>query len=186
MTNYMIGIDEVGRGSLAGPVVVAAVALPTNFQLKPPCKLADSKKLTKNQRELWSRYIIDNLPFSLARVYPVTIDRINISQAANLAATRAFKRLNLSGQVLLDGGLKLNTNQSHQSIIKGDEKYDAIKLASIVAKVHRDQIMINNHYLHDQYGFNRHKGYGTQFHLAALKKFGPCPLHRRSFLIKLT
>jgi ribonuclease HII len=186
MTNYEIGIDEVGRGPLAGPVVVAAVALPTNFQLEGPCKLADSKKLTENQRELWSRYIISQIPFSIARVYPITIDRINISQAANLAATRALKRLNLSGKILLDAGLKINTNQPYQSIIKGDEKYDAIALASIIAKVHRDNIMIKNHHLYNRYGFNRHKGYGTQFHLAALKKFGPCPLHRRSFLINLT
>ncbi len=186
MTNYEIGIDEVGRGSLAGPVVVGVVALPNNFQLKPPCKLADSKKLNKNQRELWYQYVIDNIPFALARVYPTTIDRINISQAANLAATRALKRLSLSGRVLLDGGLKLNNNQPYQSIIKGDEKYDSIALASIIAKVHRDKIMTNHHRLYYQYGFDRHKGYGTQIHLAALKKFGPCPIHRRSFLIKLT
>jgi ribonuclease HII len=94
--------------------------------------------------------------------------------------------LNLSGRVLLDGGLKINNNQPYQSIIKGDEKYHSIALASIIAKVHRDKIMTSHHRRYHQYGFDRHKGYGTQFHLTALKKFGPCPIHRRSFLTKLT
>lgn len=198
---WLIGIDEVGRGALAGPVTVAAVAAPVNSKfeiLNSNLKLKDSKKLTEKQREEWFRWVhqCQRLYYATASVYPKVIDRINISQAANLAATRAFKKLltkNLQltidrKKIFLDGGLFLKKSLvvSRQllvsTIVRGDEKFNCIKLASIVAKVKRDRLMKHYHKKFPEYGFDEHKGYGTKAHLAALKKHGPCKLHRRSFL----
>lgn len=227
-TNYIIGIDEVGRGALAGPVVVAAVAVTTKFRIKNAefrikkksrnsefffcqrqipggsilnsklAKLRDSKKLTPKQRELWFEYIKNELalPHAVAMVSPTVIDKINISQAANLAATRALSKLtkNLKLKtkrysVFLDGGLyikKLKTkNLKLKTIIRGDEKIPAIMLASIVAKVRRDKMMVKLHKKYPKYAFDRHKGYGTKKHIKAIRKFGPSPIHRRTFKIKI-
>ena len=192
---FVIGIDEVGRGSLAGPVVVAAVALPPGFKIndlcfgKKRCRLKDSKKLSKHQRLLWWQWLKNNpqARFSLARVYPPVIDQINIARAANLAATRACRKLAVVGKVLLDGNLKISNGLgvAYRTIIKGDEKYNVIKLASIVAKVHRDRLMMKNDRLYRGYGFACHKGYGTKQHIAAIEKQGLCPIHRRSFKLNL-
>ena len=209
--NYVIGIDEVGRGPLAGPVTVAAVALPLKFKIinhRPKTKsknqkllpLRDSKKLSAKQREEWMRWIRGQrkeesgkqlIFYATAGVYPKVIDRINITQAANLAASRALEKLvgmldvRSEMKILMDGGLYINHPTSHispRTIIKGDEKYNCIKLASIIAKVKRDRIMKRNHKKFPQYGFDEHVGYGTKKHIAALKKHGPCSIHRRSFL----
>ena len=201
--NYVIGIDEVGRGPLAGPVTVAAVAVPTKFKVqssKSKTKLRDSKKLSAKQREGWCEYIknshrssiIDHrIFFASASVYPKVIDRINITQAANLAASRALEKLvgmldvRSEMKILMDGGLYINNPTSHispRTIIKGDEKYNCIKLASIVAKVKRDRIMKRNHKKFPQYGFDEHFGYGTKKHMAVLKKYGFSTIHRLSFL----
>lgn len=213
---YTIGIDEVGRGPLAGPVVVAALAIAAAAQRRvlrvknlPP--LRDSKKLSASQREGWFLWLKKqpDVFCALSRVYPQTIDRLNISGAANLAAKRAFQKVGVNlnavtsarrapvGQirVLLDGGLfvspkKLRSkiltvgrlNFQPTTIIGGDEKCVSIKLASIVAKVARDRLMQDWHRRFSQYGFDVHKGYGTRAHIAALKKYGPCRIHRRSFL----
>ncbi|MBI4993803.1 ribonuclease HII [Candidatus Wolfebacteria bacterium] len=208
---FIIGIDEVGRGSLAGPVVVAALALPEKFKIKKSdlkkfklTKLRDSKKLSLSQREAWFNYIKKQmLSHGIASVSPKIIDKINISQAANLAATKAFKKLIKNYKFLpagrhgkiknclifLDGGLYLNIeNQSAgwrtKTIIKGDEKIPAISLASIVAKVYRDKLMKKLHKKYSQYDFINNVGYGTKKHIKAIKKIGYSSIHRKSFKIK--
>ena len=197
---YIIGIDEVGRGPLAGPVTVAAIAATANFQKNFKVKLKDSKKLSPKQREKWFKFVKENkIPFAIANVWPKTIDKINISQAANLAATRCIIKLTTNNQrltiknckIFLDGGLYLNlqptTNNQRQNkikaktIIRGDEKIPAIALASIVAKVHRDTLMKRLHKKYPQYGFDKHKGYGTKLHYKMLKKYGISEIHRKSF-----
>ena len=200
MGKIIIGIDEVGRGCLAGPVVVAALALPKNFKFKISnlkLKLRDSKKLSLRQREDWFQYIKKlSLFYRIAVVSEKVIDKINISQAANLAATRAFKKLitnyklrttNLN--IYLDGGLYLNKlqtiNYKPQTIIRGDEKIPAISLASIVAKVYRDKLMKKLHKQYPRYDFINNVGYGTKKHIKAIKKFGYSPIHRKSFKITL-
>ncbi len=293
--NYVIGIDEVGRGPLAGPVTVAAVAAPVNVKFKMQnAKLRDSKRLSEHQREAWFRHLKTNplIMCAVSSVTPRVIDRINISRAANVAATRALRRLvtshwslatrvgeqdlnasRLSGanltqiqgarsdvcpeaherqvprpragmkmghirpplrgssemanffvapprssvplhlrrrslklahfrasqadsrsnpvlQVFLDGGLFVDSDSLAASgyrlvartIVRGDERYRAIKLASIVAKVRRDRLMRRYHKKFPQYGFDRHKGYGTKAHYRALRKYGPSALHRLTFL----
>lgn len=219
---YIIGIDEVGRGALAGPVVVAAIALPLKSNIKnftptpnfgagvriSKIPLRDSKKLSPKQRETWFRYIKEKpfILYAVSRVYPKKIDSINISKAANLAATRAFSRLtknsslrrgyggqaklkNRSCRVFLDGGLFLPESLNSKfyilnSITKGDEKINAIKLASIVAKVTRDRYMVKLHEIYPNYRFNIHKGYGTKLHRLAIRKYGCSDAHRRSFRVK--
>ncbi len=204
--SWIIGIDEVGRGALAGPVAVAALALPQNFQKKylrqsASIKLRDSKKLSSKQREVWFRWVKNQaLPHAVALVSPKIIDRINISQAANLAATKAFlklltnnKQLTINNcKVFLDGGLyvqnktKLKNLKTYKfkTIIKGDEKIPAISLASIVAKVYRDKLMKKLHKKYPRYDFIHNVGYGTKKHIKAIKKYGLSSIHRRSFSIQ--
>jgi ribonuclease HII len=188
---YIVGIDEVGRGCLAGPVVVSAVCIKKG--MKFPRGLKDSKKLSEKQREEWLLYIKSNKKIFCASaiVSPAVIDRINISQAANLAALRSFLRLpNVKRfKIYLDGGLYLKNkeyqkNFKAETVIKGDEKINAIKLASIVAKVKRDNLMkrLGNEFT--EYCFGVHKGYATKLHRAAIKKNGLCVWHRRSFCKK--
>lgn len=203
---WIVGIDEVGRGALAGPVVVAAAALlqkagpPRSVALGP---LKDSKKLTAKKREAWCAYFNDHtqIQFAVARVYPRQIERRNISKAANVAAERAFDRLvqkyrlDPKISVFLDGGLFLGNSSQRgigdqgkiknaKTIIKGDEKINAIKVASIVAKVHRDKFMRGLAKKYPAYGFEVHKGYGTTAHMAAIKKHGASAAHRLTFLGK--
>lgn len=195
---WVVGIDEVGRGALAGPVVVAAAALPEGltFQNRKLGRLKDSKKLSVKQREAWLAYFASQpaVNFAVARVYPRQIERRNISSAANVAAKRAFHRLantdktdnrmNPKTPIFLDGGLFLGNGdqpRSARTIIKGDEKITAIKIASIVAKVHRDRLMCRLAKHYPLYGFEAHKGYGTKAHRHAIKRHGPCEAHRKSF-----
>ena len=203
--HYIVGIDEVGRGPLAGPVTVAAVMLPATWRMRHAqwgnrrIPLRDSKRLSAAHREVWFRHIKTNslVACAVSHVTPRVIDRINISRAANLAATRALRRLATSRwplatrvKVFLDGGLFADTSSLVASgyrlvahtIIRGDEKYAAIKLASIIAKVRRDRYMTKKHKAFPQYGFAAHKGYGTKAHYRALRKHGPSPLHRLTFL----
>jgi ribonuclease HII len=195
---HVIGIDEVGRGSLAGPVAVAAVCVPRglrliNFKLG---KLRDSKKLTPKRREKWFEYFKNNpdINYALARVYPRQIEKRNITKAANLAALRAFGRLvSLIGRkasgcrVFLDGGLYLGSGEQPKfakTVVRGDEKVKVIAAASIVAKVSRDRAMVRLSKKYPQYGFEIHKGYGTKKHRQAIKKYGPSEVHRLTFLKK--
>ena len=196
MSKYVIGIDEVGRGSLAGPVVVAAVALPKDleFRIQKLGGLRDSKKLTPVKREQWVAHIkaSSKIRFAVARVNPRRIERINIANAANSAAERACRSLCKKYripfeqcQVLIDGGLylgKARGMQNVRTIVRGDEKFTSIKLASIVAKVHRDNYMRRLGKKYPSYRFEIHKGYGTKVHMRALKKYGPSEVHRMSFI----
>ncbi|MEK7464593.1 MAG: ribonuclease HII, partial [Patescibacteria group bacterium] len=186
---FIIGIDEVGRGALAGPVLVSAVMIPKsiNLNFKKLPKLKDSKKLTAAYRETWFEFIKNHpkIYYATARVNPRVIDRINITKAANRAATNAFKRLDVGKgtRVLLDGGLFLNTDYAFtRTIIKGDEKINAIKLASIVAKVTRDRYMVKLHESYPLYNLAKHKGYGTRKHIRAIRRHGPSDIHRLTFI----
>ena len=193
---FTIGIDEVGRGSLAGPVVVAAIAIRNGKSISNPKlgKLRDSKHLTKKQRAEWSRYLKNHpqITYAIARVYPRTIERINISQAANRAALRAFKKLQeqhrlrpSNHKIFLDGGLFLGRDRhfpNAKTVVRGDQKIPAIKIASIIAKVWRDRLMDRLSRKYPKYGFHIHKGYGTSAHLRAVKKHGPSKAHRLTFL----
>lgn len=198
---YVIGIDEVGRGCLAGPVTVAAVALPMGYRVRGlgfRIKLRDSKKLSAKQRKEWFGWIKarPKIFYARANVYPKIIDRINISRAANLAATRALARLTTHNKqlitgdqrIFLDGGLFVDRSLvvgrklSVRTVIRGDEKYNCVKLASIIAKVNRDRLLKQYHKKYPKYGFDRHKGYGTKAHIAAIRRFGACPLHRLTFI----
>ncbi|MBI2013234.1 MAG: ribonuclease HII [Candidatus Colwellbacteria bacterium] len=200
---YVIGIDEVGRGALAGPITVAAVAAPVNLKFKISnlkLPLRDSKKLLSHHRELWAEYIRTNFRYAVARVYPNKIDGINITMAANLAAHRALKKLlfnyslqSINYSLFLDGGLYVKHKKYQmlnfpwaKTIIKGDEKINAIKLASIVAKVARDRYMVKLHKKYPEYSFNLHKGYGTRIHRLAIKKHSHSKVHRLTFLKKST
>ncbi len=185
-----IGIDEVGRGPLAGPVVVACVALPDSINLESSgLPLRDSKKLTEFQRAAWNAWIRSKpaIRFCISRCSPKTIDAINISKAANRAAYRAYKKVtgNSSAPALLDAGIKLPKTVPQKAIIRGDEKIPAIALASILAKVARDDFMKRMHTRYPAYNFKENKGYGTAVHIQALKRHGPCPLHRLTFIKKL-
>lgn len=203
---WVVGIDEVGRGPLAGPVVVCAAL--TMCQVsgiryhegKKKIPLRDSKKLTALQREKWFPYLTAHpkIRFAIARVSPRVIDRINISRAANLAALRAYARLCAQykvecrkRKVYLDGGLYLKHSgwqKTHspnaRTVIRGDEKITAIKIASIIAKVTRDRLMARLSEKYPRYGLEQHKGYGTRRHREAIKKYGASELHRLTFLSK--
>ncbi|MDD5547540.1 MAG: ribonuclease HII [Candidatus Pacebacteria bacterium] len=190
---YIIGIDEVGRGPLAGPVAVCALALPEGLKIKKT-GLKDSKKLSAKQREEWLEYIkkCPQIFYAVSRVYPNIIDKINISQAANLAANRSLEKLfgtyklnYKKCRVLLDGGLFVSEKYKARTIIKGDEKITAIKLASIAAKVDRDGLLEKYAEKFKKYGFDMHKGYGTKHHIKIIKKHGPLKIHRLTFLKNL-
>ena len=176
----MAGVDEAGRGPLAGPVVAAAVILD---DLKPIRGLNDSKLLTALARErLYVEIHAKALCFCVAQASVEEIDELNILQATMLAMRRAVEGLRLRpNKVLVDGNRLPTLRISAEAIIGGDAKVKAISAASILAKVHRDRLCQELHLKHPQYGFDGHKGYATPAHLAALKEHGACPQHRRSF-----
>ncbi|MDD2752990.1 MAG: ribonuclease HII [Candidatus Omnitrophica bacterium] len=182
----IIGVDEVGRGPLAGPVVAAAVALKeTHFSNR----IDDSKKLSSLQRENAYKEIITKSVFGIGIVNEKIIDRENILVATIMAMEEAVLNLlhNYGGDqgkkchILVDGTVKLNLGMEYTSIIRGDSRSISIASASIVAKVIRDRIMVLYDRLYPVYGFLRHKGYPTLEHRDALKKFGACTIHRMSF-----
>ena len=174
------GVDEAGRGPLVGPVVAAAVILDPR---KPIAGLADSKTLSPRKRErLFHEILAKALCCSVAQASAEEIDQINILQATLLAMQRAVAGLRLPPKlVLVDGNRLPLLPMQAQAIVKGDATVAEISAASIVAKVHRDQWCAEFHARYPEYGFARHKGYGTAEHLAALVAHGPCPEHRRSF-----
>ena len=176
----LAGVDEAGRGPLAGPVVAAAVILD---ELQPIKGLNDSKLLTALTRERLSVEIhAKALCFCIAQASVEEIDELNILQATMLAMRRAVEGLRLRpNKVLVDGNRLPTLRIAAEAIVKGDAKVKAISAASILAKVHRDRLCQELHLLHPQYGFDGHKGYPTPAHLAALKEYGACPHHRRSF-----
>ena len=174
------GVDEAGRGPLAGPVVAAAVMLD---DLQPIVGLADSKTLSPRRRErLYDEIRAKALCCCVAEASVDEIDRLNILQATLLAMRRAVEGLRLSPQqVLVDGNRVPVLRVPAQAIVKGDARVPAISAASILAKVHRDRLCMALDARHPQYGFAAHKGYPTAEHLQALRRFGPCDEHRRSF-----
>ena len=175
------GVDEVGRGPLAGPVVAACVILPEGFDLSG---INDSKKLTEKQRERAEiRIRAEAQAIGLGIVSPEIIDRINILQATREAMRMAFRLVSPTPDYVLIDGLPVPDFPClvQKSIISGDSQSVSIAAASIIAKVARDQMMRDYAVLYPEYGFAGHKGYGAATHMAALREFGPCPIHRRSF-----
>ncbi len=174
------GVDEAGRGPLAGPVVAAAVIIPKRVILSG---IKDSKKLTEKARERAFTVIIDSaLAVSVAVVSHKSIDQSNILISSLEAMRLALSWLDPAPDyVLVDGIHKIPTVTPQKCIIKGDQLSQSISAASIVAKVYRDRIMRSYHVSFPRYGFNRNKGYGTPLHLNALCQYGPCPVHRLTF-----
>jgi ribonuclease HII len=190
------GIDEAGRGPLAGPVVACAlVFVPTKSKLSLAkfnlAKLSfpqfkDSKHLSAKQRERYHELFIEHpgIEWGIGKVGERVIDRINIYQATRLAMERAVA--NLSRKVVpnflyIDGTMNIDCAIPQKTVVRGDETLKLCAMASIVAKVVRDRIMKRYHEKYPQYGFDRHKGYGTRFHIAKLKELGPCTIHRKTF-----
>jgi ribonuclease HII len=180
-SNLVAGVDEAGRGPLAGPVVCAAVVLPPHHGI---VGLADSKKLSEKKRALLFEAIMKNaLSIGVAATPAHEVDEVNIRQATLRAMTRSVLALNLVPKlVLIDGrDVPMGLPCDGRAIIGGDDLHDEISAASIIAKVTRDRLMLRLDRAYPAYGFAKHKGYGTAEHLKALAKFGPSPAHRISF-----
>ena len=202
----VIGLDEVGRGAGAGPVVACAVTILIpkiknqklkikkiiqNLQLLTEIK--DSKKLSAKQREEFYQLINQNsnIKWGIGKVSAKVIDEINILEATKLAMKKAIKNLSpifydrrkwgMGEFLILDGNFKIDLPNPQKSIVKADERVFSCALASIIAKVTRDRIMKRYHQQYPQYGFDKHKGYLTKYHCQMLKKYGCCPIHRQSF-----
>lgn len=178
------GVDEAGRGPLAGPVCAAAVILPANIEIPG---LDDSKKLSdKRRRELFPIIKESAITYGIAFADEKEIDEINILQATFLAMERAILMLDPKPEfALIDGNRERDLGVPVQTIVKGDSRSASIAAASILAKVTRDDLMLEMANTYPKYGFNIHKGYGTKAHCAAILEHGPCPIHRTTFLKKL-
>ena len=179
--NSIIGVDEAGRGPLAGPVVAAAVMTPKDFYIKG---VDDSKKLTEKKREeIFNQVILDkNLHIGIGIIEPSVIDEINILQATFVAMKNAISQISKKADlVLFDGSTYPLISMESRPVIKGDQKYFSIALASIIAKYKRDEIMKLLHEKHPEYFFDKHKGYGTKKHIEMIHKHGPTKIHRFSF-----
>ncbi len=179
------GIDEAGRGPLAGPVVSAAVILPHNFSCQG---LTDSKKLSEKKRMELFPYIKENaIGVATGVASHMEIDRINILQASLLSMKRSVENLLKTGTstlpdfLLVDGKFKIAMNIDQSAVVKGDSKSSSIAAASIIAKVTRDALMKELHQKYPRYNFVQHKGYPTKAHKEAIFKYGPCPVHRQTF-----
>lgn len=177
------GVDEAGRGPLAGPVYAAAVILPRGLVIEG---LNDSKKLTEKRREALYDVIVEQaVAYGIGSADEKEIDEINILQATFLAMRRAIAQLAVRPDLaLIDGNRESDFSVPAQTVIGGDGKSANIAAASILAKVTRDRVMLEYAREYPQYGFDVHKGYGTKRHYEALREFGPCPIHRQSFLRK--
>jgi len=180
---YICGIDEVGRGPFAGPVVAAAVILPKECEI---LFLNDSKKVPEKKREVLFDEIMEKaLAVGIGVVSPQIIDEINILQATFVAMREAISNLSITPNILLNDAVIIPDIDIEQvPIIKGDAKSVSIAAASIIAKVTRDRMMIEYDKEYPEYGFASHKGYGTKIHIEALKTHGVLPIHRRSFIRK--
>lgn len=180
---YICGVDEVGRGPLAGPVVCAAVIMPLEDIIEG---VDDSKKLTAKKREVLAEEIKKRaVSLNISLVEPQVIDEINILEATKLCMKKAVEGLSVKPDfVITDGNMVLDIPFPQKSIVKGDEKSYTIGAASIVAKVFRDALMGELAVTYPQYGFNENKGYGTKQHVESIKKSGICPVHRRTFVKK--
>lgn len=173
------GVDEAGRGPLAGPVVAGAVII-KNIRFKE--RIDDSKKLTAKRREAAYREILKKSIVGVGIIDEKTIDKVNIYQATKKAMQMAISKLKIPPDyVIVDGNMKIATKCPLKCIVRGDSKSLSIAAASIVAKVTRDRMMVEYDKLYPQYGFARHKGYGTKEHITAIRKHGASPIHRNSF-----
>lgn len=174
------GVDEAGRGPLAGPLVVAACILPEEIL---PIEIDDSKKLTKEQREAaYEQLTRDAIAFSIITLSVELIDQMNIFQATMHGMQKAVKELTVTPDfVLVDGNHAPRLPMRARAIVQGDALSDSIGAASILAKVARDRLMVALHHQWPEYGFDEHKGYATPRHLEILSKLGPCPAHRKSY-----
>ena len=179
----LCGCDEAGAGPLAGPVCAAAVILPEHLQIPG---LTDSKKLTdKKRRELFPIIQEQAIAYGIGLASESEIDEINILQATFLAMGRALEQLSVRPALaLIDGNRETDFGLPVKTVVKGDSLSANIAAASILAKVTRDNLMLELAQQYPEYGFDIHKGYGTKAHYEALRKYGPCPIHRRSFLKK--
>ena len=177
--NYVCGFDEVGRGAIAGPVVVSSVVFYNYSNI--PDGIKDSKKISADKRLILYKKIKRVASVGLGIVMPNIIDKIGISKATNLAAQQSIPQHLSVKKYLLDGNIKIDINNSVENIIKGDENYVSIAAASIIAKVTRDKIMVNKNKKYKKYKWNKNKGYGTKDHLLAIKNYGITYFHRKSF-----
>ena len=190
---YIAGVDEVGRGPLAGPMVVGAVILNldkilnTNYDIewgKTYGRINDSKKLTKKARNELETFIKKNcVSFSIIEISNTELDNIGISQSTQKAFFNSIKNLKISPEYILTDAFKIKniSSEKQTNIIRGDGKSITVAAASIIAKVYRDALMVEYSNLYPQYGFERHKGYGTKLHIENIYKYEPCGIHRKSF-----
>ncbi len=181
MYAHICGVDEAGRGPLCGPVVAGAVILPKDCSI---LYINDSKKLSEKMRDvLYDEIAKGAVAWGVGVVSPERIDEINILQATYEAMRMAIDKLEIAPDILFNDAVTIpDVDIKQVPIIKGDAKSQSIAAASIMAKVTRDRMMQQYDELYPQYGFARHKGYGTKAHIEAIKEFGPCPIHRRTFL----
>jgi ribonuclease HII len=178
----IVGLDEAGRGPLAGPVFAAAVMVRDwNKKMSFP-KMADSKEMSAKDRERVFKLLINNpnIKWGIGRVSEKAIDKINIFEATKLAMKKAIKNMK-ADFLILDGNFKIHCDLPQRPIVKADKKVFSCMAAGIIAKVSRDKLMRQYHKKYPKYGFDKHKGYGTRAHFVAIAKEGICPLHRKSF-----
>ena len=182
--SQLCGVDEAGRGPLAGPVCAAAVILPRDIDIP---RLNDSKKLSEKQREsLYDIIIRESLSYGIAFSTVEEIEQLNILQATFLAMNRAISQLSLKPELaLIDGNRNTGIDMPSQCVVKGDSRCADIAAASILAKVTRDRYMYELAREYPQYHFEKHKGYGTKLHYEAIREYGPSPVHRMSFLKRM-
>jgi len=195
---YIIGVDEVGRGAIFGPVYVAALVMPHGLKLKNVAPMRDSKKLNPKQREDWLSYIDchSEIKYAVSSVSAAVVDRVNIKEAVNIAASRSVERLfgelnKNAVKIILDGGISLKNIsklkiglKNIKTIVRADERFNCVKLASVVAKVKRDTYIKKISSRYPKYDLFSNKGYGTKRHAKAVRKHGPSIGHRLTFLIK--
>ena len=182
--SLICGVDEAGRGPLAGPVCAAAVILPRNIEI---AGLNDSKKLSEKKRESLFELIKEKaLSYGIAFATVEEIEELNILNATYLAMNRAIEKLDRVPELaLIDGNRNTGINIESRCVVKGDARCADIAAASILAKVSRDRLMYEEAKKYPEYHFEKHKGYGTKLHYEAIREFGPCPIHRKSFLKKM-
>ena len=183
---YIAGVDEVGRGPFAGPVVCAAVIMPLDAETLID-GVDDSKKIKEERREQLAALIRERaVAYKICEESPQTIDEINILEATKRCMKRAVEGLSVQPDIVfVDGNFRIDIELPQQNIVRGDALSYSIGAASILAKVYRDSLMREYDKQYPQYGFARHKGYGTAVHIRALKEFGPCPIHRKTFIKRI-
>lgn len=178
----VVGVDEVGRGSIAGPVVAAAIIIDESALV---FKINDSKKLSKNKREEIYKILINNYPYTIAVIEPKIVDEINVLQATLLAMRQCIDAMTSHyDHILVDGNIKPIKKDNCHAIINGDATSASIAAASIIAKVYRDQMMLEMSAEYPFYGWEKNSGYGTILHFKALEIYGITPIHRKTFLRK--